>query len=213
MNEVLSRVRDVFVESPAERPSVWMAPVPDALDRVAVLGRPAAAAACASLLVLEAARATGAACALLASWGDTGMPRLRAPASRAAARTAGALRARALPATATGRLVRIELSGEPAVAAGELRRAIAAVRGPAAIALTRWRTDEVDAVLTEQDALVLVKAPGDDSALAEMTLDSLSQLGPPVTRRPPPPRVIGVLATAGVLAPGDRSGGLSELVG
>jgi hypothetical protein len=116
--------------------------------------------------------------------------------SRAARRLVTRLGARGLPARARGRLAWVELSaaGGPAAA----RRAVVA-GAPAVLAVTAPRTAEIDAVVAEQDLVVLV-AVEPDGPLARLASPPAG--GPPlVILRPLRRGPARSLACAGLAAP------------
>jgi hypothetical protein len=210
VNDALARVRDVFLEPAGVRAQGGKAAPADLPESVAVLGPPRAAAACAALFVLRTARSTAARCALVATWGGPAGADRHLPSLLAVSRVAAALRARALPATAAGRLVRMELAAEADEAADALRRAAAVVRGPVGLAISRPRSAGVDQVLAEQQALVVVRPRGADPAIADLAAAGLALLGPPVSACLPPARMVGALALAGLTPPRAVLGALSE---
>jgi hypothetical protein len=145
--------------------------------RAAVLGPASGAvpAAAALACALRAARRDPA--AVVATWtpGESPRaPRLRGPATPAAARIAGRLEARGLAATAHGRLAWMPLTDHVVAASVAARRAAAALDVPLVIALAGPRCDIVEALLAEQD-LVLVVAADPDGPLARLAVARFRQ--------------------------------------
>ncbi len=195
MSAAAARIRAFFFEStPGESVTLTQAPV--LANRVAVLGRANSIEGAAAALALRSMSDLGARCALLARWQVRGRV-WRLPPARGAARAAGVLRDRGLPAVASGRLVRLDLSAEAAAAASELARASAVIDGPAVLVVGSARDEAVDRVLLEHDELVLV---GDEEVLMDrLAAQSLAELGLPMRVVAPLTRW-GFLALAGLAA-------------
>jgi hypothetical protein len=210
----MKAVRD-FLLAPAGAPSL------DAAARVARAPDRAAAASPRALAVLcaaEDARAAGIAlaallarrarmaCGLACVW--TGMeppaqPEARAPASRGARRLAAALDARGLAAQACGRVAVVALDADPASAvAGAGRAAAAAGEAPVVLGLGGPRPAAFDALLAEQDRLLVLARPGADEALGALAVAGLPPGGPACLLHPlalgPTTRA---LAAAGLVVP------------
>ncbi len=199
MSDVLARVRSLFVEAPSavSREVPHPLSAPPAVERIAVLGAPAAVVPAGAALALAAARALRARCGLLAIWAAPA-PAARLPPGAGAARASAALRSRGLEAAAGGRLVYLELPAEPVQASAALARAEAAARSPAVLAVAGPRTDELDRVLLEQDLLVVL-GPEDGAATARLAAESLGELRRPIVVCPGAPgRLAGALALAGL---------------
>jgi hypothetical protein len=150
-------------------------------SRALVLGpaddaRPVAAALAGGLREQERA-----ASALLATW-PAGMPPHAALATPAASRLAARLRARGLDAVARGRLAWLALGPDQLALAA---RAVAAVDGPAVIAVTGPRTAASDALLADQDLVVLVVGAGAQPGLETLALAGLRHCAAPVVVRRP----------------------------
>jgi hypothetical protein len=192
----LAAVRDFFVVPARDAGRAAGGPPPAARASFAVLGDRGDAVAVASGLAL--ARAAGA--GLVCVWppGDHG-PRL--PATNRARRLAARLDARGLAAVAGGRLVRVSLPAPGAQAVATAQRAVAAVDVPAAVVLAGPREDEFDALLTLQDAVVLVPREPVESCLVRLAVSGLAEVAGPVVTVSPPSGPVRALATAGLVAP------------
>jgi hypothetical protein len=203
MSEILARVRGYFVEIedaavPARPPLSSRGPVPASVGLVAP---PRLAAPAGAALALWLTRASRSSCALLCHWGRLAGG---APAVRSAGRAAAALRARDMPATAAGRLVRVELDEDTSLAAGVVARAAAVVPGPVVIAVGRPRDGGIDRMLTEQDAVAWLAPDGMDGNLLELAAPSLQALGRPVLRCTAPGLLARRVALAGLCPPAAR---------
>ena len=98
----------------------------------------------------------------------------RVPALPAARRLAAALAARGHDARAAGRLVVVRLPAQPDEAAVQARRATAAAgSAPTVLALGGPRVAALDALLDEQDLVVVAAPSGTDPALARLALAGL----------------------------------------
>ena len=179
MSGLLDRAASVFV-TPATASDGAVAP-PRFAARALVLGPardavPVAAALAGGLRERE--RAAGA---LLVVWPSVEAPRA-ALGTPAASRLVSGLQARGLDAVARGRLAWLALGrDEPAMA----RRALAAVDVPAVVALTGPRSAATEALLAEQDHVVLVVPADADPRLVELARDGLAECGLPLTVRGP----------------------------
>jgi hypothetical protein len=166
---------------------------------VAVLGEARVAAPVACAAALRLASAAGADAALVVATELLSGP--RAPARPRAARMAAALAARNIPAVATGRLVRAALPEEDGFVA--FGRAAAVAGGPVVLMAGAVRTEEVDAALEFQEAVVVVPAPGSDPEIPQLAADGLRALGHRVAVAATPPDVFSrALALAGLAAIG-----------
>lgn len=166
---------------------------------VAVLGeaRVAGPVACAAALRLTSA--AGADAALIIAPEAPSGP--RAPARPRATRMAASLAARNIPAIATGRLVRATLPEEDGFLA--FGRAAAVAGGPVVLMAGAVRTEEVDAALALQEAVVVVPAPGSDPEVPELAAQGLRALGHRVlTATSPPDPISRALALAGLATTG-----------
>ena len=179
-----------------ERATSALSPHPVGVDpprfapRALVLGRPDDAVPVAAALAgglrehhrTSSAQARGprehhrTASALLAVWPSPAPPRA-ALGTPAAARLAARLQARGLGAVARGRLAWLALAPEDLALAD---RAVAAVDGPAVIAVTGPRTLATDALLAEQDLVVLVVGPDAEPGLEALVLAGLAGCAAPV---------------------------------
>jgi hypothetical protein len=152
-------------------------PAPRTPPGVAVLCRPADAQPLGSALGLALAGRRRAPVVAVCVW--TGGPpgagvMWRAPALPAARRLAAALAARGHDARAAGRLAVVRLPASPADAASDARRAGAAAgTAPVVLALGGPRVAAFDALLAEQDVVVIATAPGTDPALARLAVAGL----------------------------------------
>jgi hypothetical protein len=202
MPELLARLSSVFVE-PAPRRVGRPAPASRLVPEVALLCPPEDAAALGSAVALSLARRAKAPIALLLLWrpGWPSASALGAPSGRRGRALAASLRSRGLGATASGRLVRVELSDDPDAAVAAAARATAATDAPAAFACAGPRTDALDELLRNQD-LVLLAAAEPEGPLVELALDRIAELGAPVAAiRAGLPPVSRALALAGLTPP------------
>jgi hypothetical protein len=152
-------------------------PAPRTPPGVAVLSPPADAQPLGSALGLALAGRRRAPVVAVCVW--TGEPpgagvTWRAPALPAARRLAAVLAARGHDARAAGRLAVVRLPAAPADAACDARRASAAAgTAPVVLALGGPRVAAFDALLAEQDVVVIATAPGTDPALARLAVAGL----------------------------------------
>jgi len=141
-----------------------------------------------------------------------GPSEVRAWTLPAARRLASALRARRLPAVATGRLVVVALPDEPAdVLAAAERVAVTAVAARAAtvVVVAGPRAGALDEVLARCDAVVVVTPP-QRTAVAGLAADALAALGVPVSRATATVRAPArALGAAGLVAPPDLRAALT----
>lgn len=197
MNELLTRVRDLYVapshDVPTARPA-RCAPAPAAV----VMGAPRDAAAVAAGLGLGLARAGGWPCALLGLWRAGEPPGWRLPAGRAAWRLSADFRAQGLEAQASGRLARAWLPPSPGAALAAAELAVGRVRVPVVLALAGPREVEIEGLLRLADVIVLACGGRDDPALAAAAQAGLAGLAAPtVVCEPTTGRVTAGLALAG----------------
>jgi hypothetical protein len=118
-----------------------------------------------------------------------------APATPAAGRLAARLNARNLPASARGRLAWARLPIAPDDAVLSARRVGAALEVPLVVALAGPRDDAIEALLAEQELIVVV-TPEPDGALARLAIASLEP--PAVASSPLPSGPARLLALAGL---------------
>jgi hypothetical protein len=173
----------------------------------------------AAAIALAMARGLGAPCALAASLGAGATSSLTWVPS--AHRAAAALRERALPASACGRLVWLadrrgplpadDVAAGAAALSAELGRAATAVGLPGAVALPLARTAALDRVLAWHDAIVVVHDPDAADGVLERALASVAALGRPVAEMVPPRRVAGTLAVSGLAAPSEAAAAVAQL--
>ena len=164
------------------------------VTRAAVLGpAPAAVAAAAALAgALRASQGLGA--AVVATWTPGAAPPLRGPGAPGAIRIAARLSARGLESTAHGRLAWLPLSHHVVAASVAARRASAALEVPLVLALSGPRCDIVEALLGEQD-LVVVATTDPDGPMARLAVT-----GSPATALActPPAGIRRLFAVAGL---------------
>jgi len=166
----------------------------------AVLGRPGHAQPVAAAVALALAAAAPARAATVAVIGRDAVPERDGPppsgGTRAARRLAARLDAHGLTARPRGRLVWVDVAGEGREAAA--RRA-ALVGTPAVLAVTAPRAPDIEALLAEQDLLLLVMA---DPASPLARVAALAPAGAPIAvTRPLPRGPARSLALAGIAAP------------
>ncbi|MDX6718863.1 MAG: hypothetical protein QOJ63_1117 [Solirubrobacteraceae bacterium] len=152
-------------------------PAPRTPPGVAVLSAAADAQALGAALGLALASRRGAPAVSVCVW--TGGPPCRsawrAPALPAARRLAATLRAREHDCRAAGRLAVVRLPPAPDEAAAQARRAAAAAgAAPTVLALGGPRVAAFDALLAEQDLVVVATSSGADPALARLAVGGLA---------------------------------------
>ncbi len=162
-----------------ERPDRACAePAPRTPPGVAVLASPADVQPLAGALGLALADRRRAPAVAVVVWTAEQLaegPSWRAPALPAARRLAAALAARGHVVAAAGRLAIVRLPLAPDDAAGQARRAIAAAgTAPVVLALGGPRAAAFDALLDEQDLIIVATARGADPALARLAVAGLS---------------------------------------
>lgn len=131
----------------------------------------------------------------------------RAPALPAARRLAGALRSRGQDVRGAGRLVLVRLPDDPHAAATAARRvAASAGAAPTVLVLGGPRVESFDALLADQDLVVVAPRNGADPVLARIAVDGLvSKAMCACSCEVPPAPPARVLAQAGlVLLPSAR---------
>ena len=194
------RDRRADADSPGGEPPLraCAVPLPRTPACLAVLAPAADAHALAAVLGLALARRDRTPAAVICLWSAApGRPAWRAPALPAAGRLAAGLTARGHDARASGRLVVVRLASQPSSAAAEAQRAIAAAgAAPTVLALAGPRVAAFDALLAEQDLVVVALAPGADPALARLAVAGLER---GLACEIPPARPGRSLAAAGVL--------------
>ena len=165
--------------------------------RVAVLGRRRDAVPVAAALAGALRADHGSPAAAVAVWDPApGDDPAAAPAAPAAARLAARLTARGLEATARGRLAWLRLPDHPVSAALAARKLAAAVDVPVVVVLAGPRTAVFEALLREQD-LVVVVTPDPGGALARLAVET-SEV--PAVATAPLPAPARVLASSGLTA-------------
>jgi hypothetical protein len=185
---------------------------------VAVIAAAQDAPALASALGLALARVHRAPVVAVCVWGGARpapAPR-RAPALPAARRLAAALAARGHDARAAGRLAVVWLEGSGEEAALMARRVLAAAgAAPAVLALGGPRTAAFDALLADQDLVVVGTRSGADPVLARLAVAGLGGPGRACACEVPATLPARALAAAGVtLLPSARralAGAVAEL--
>lgn len=166
------RVRPVAAARAAAASPAAVAVLCDAADARAV------GVAVATLLARRARAACGLACVWTAS-SPAEHPEARPPASRAARRLAAALAGRGLTVRACGRAAVVALDADPAAGlAGFGRAAAVAGTAPVVLMLGGPRPAAFDALLAEQDAVLVLIRPGADPALAALAAGGLPEAGP-----------------------------------
>jgi hypothetical protein len=105
--------------------------------------------------------------------GDPTGAGLRAPGRAAAARVAASLRARGLDADPRGKVVLVELAGDPAAAAA---RAFAAAGPLPTVLAVAARDPDLDVLLAAQEAILVALPASAEPALAELATASARAL-------------------------------------
>ena len=95
---------------------------------------------------------------------------LRLPARAGAARLAASLAARGLPAEARGRIALVHLPGDAAEASTAAARAFAAAGAQPTVLAVAQRTEDVDVLLADRDAILVVLGSGTEATLAGLAL-------------------------------------------
>lgn len=182
----------------APPPSAGFAPC------VALLAPPPDAPALGAALGLALAHARHSSAAVVCVWSASpGIPLPRAPALPAARRLAAALARRGHDARAAGRLACVRLAVDCDAAAAEAQRAGAAAgAAPVVLAIGGPRGPAFEALLEQQDLVVVAVARDADPALARLALAGLARA---VACDVPPADPARSLAAAGLaLLPSTR---------
>jgi hypothetical protein len=170
---------------------------------------PAVGVAAAALL----ARRARAACGLALVWRGSGAsprPEAGPRGARAARRLAAAIGARDIPAVACARTVQVALPEAPEEALAVARRAAAAAGDtPVVVVLGGPRPEAFDAVLAEQDRLLVLTRPGVDDAVAALAVAGLP--GDAVARSVALGPAARALARAGIAVPAGLRRALTPL--
>jgi hypothetical protein len=199
-------IRRAFVRPAAVRKTPAAAPRRAARIALVCAAEDAAAlgVAAASILV----RRHRADCALACVWAPEGASRALGEsgplAGRAARRLANALAARDVPSTARGRLAIAAPPGDPATSsAPAAARALAAAgAAPTVLALGGPRERAFDALLADQDLVVVATRPSASGPLADLALAAVADVATRVVACEVGPTPAGrLLATAGVRIP------------
>jgi hypothetical protein len=202
----LIRVRDAFVR-PAAGPRRSAVPAPRPAPRIALVCAAEDAAALGVAAASILARRRRADCALACVWAPEGVSRAagegRPLAGRAARRLATALVARDVSGTARGRLAIALPAGEPATAAPAAARALAAAgAAPTVLALGGPREPAFDALLADQDLVVVATRPSASGPLADLALAAVADVATRAVACEVGPTPAGrLLATAGLRIP------------
>src|SRR4051794_34782296 len=176
MSGLLERAVEALRAAPAGAPGV----LPRFAPRALVLGRPDDAVPVAAALAGGLRERDRAAGALLIVW--PAEPPRGALGTPAASRLAARLQARGLQAVAGGRLAWLALGADELPLA---ERATGAVDVPSVIAVTGPRTAAADALLGDQDFVVLVTGPDDPPGLRDLAVAGLEAQGARVIARGP----------------------------
>jgi hypothetical protein len=163
---------------------------------VAVLAPAARVASVTAAVAVALARGSARRCALATIAGAATPAAGSATAMPAARRAASKLRGSGHDARAAGRIV--WLVPPLAATATALRDKLGI---PVVLGSAQARCAELDRVLARSDALLVVAQPDATEELADLVLDSLAALGPPVGRLPAPRRALAALAATGLYAP------------
>jgi hypothetical protein len=204
--ETLIRLRDTFVRPPARRSPATPATAA-AAPRIALVCAAEDAAALGVAAASILARRHRADCALAFVWAPEGVSRAVGQggllAGRAARRLATALAAREVPSAARGRLAIAAPTGDAATAAPAAARALAAAgAAPTVLALGGPREPAFDALLAEQDLVVLVTRPSASGPLADLALAAVGDVATRAVACEVGPTPAGrLLATAGLRIP------------
>lgn len=159
-----------------ERERACTSPAPRTPPGVAVLSAAADAQPLGCALGLALASRQRTAVVVVCLWtGELRAAVWRAPALPAARRLAVTLGARGLQAREAGRLAVVRLPGPAPEAAAEARRASAAAgAAPVVLALGGPRVAAFDALLAEQDLVVVATSGPTDAVLARLAMADLS---------------------------------------
>jgi hypothetical protein len=140
-------------------------------------GRELAAVAIAAGLALARGR-SGALVCLHAPGAPPAPPSPRAPARAGAGRLAASLTARGLAAEARGPLAVVHLPEDLAQLATAASRALAAAGPLPTVLAVAQRSEAVDALLGERDAILVALSPAAEPALAGLALAGATALAP-----------------------------------
>lgn len=163
---------------------------------VGLLAPPAAGPGLACLLAMALRARSGASVAVAAWWSPSPRMPPGAPALRPARALAASLRARDVPAGASGVLVRAGLDEDEGTAARQARAVMAAAGAcPVVVLFARARGAAMDGLVAGLDLVVVAGWP--QPALGELSGLGLAEAGVRVTSWPDPP---GVPARASALA-------------
>jgi hypothetical protein len=202
----LTRVRDAFVR-PAAGPCRSAASAPRPAPRIALVCAAEDAAALAVAAASTLARRHRPDCALVCVWAPEGVSRAVGEggplAGRAARRMATALAARDVPSAARGRLAIALPAGDAPTAAPAAGRALAAAgAAPTVLALGGPREPAFDALLADQDLVVVATRPSASGPLAELALAAVADVATRAVACEVGPTPAGrLLATAGLRIP------------
>lgn len=218
VGDLPSAVHEDFV-APGEAPGPACAePSPRTPPGVAVLTAAPDAPALGAALGLALARRRRAPVVAVCVWSarQPAWPAWRAPALPAARRLAAALAARGHDARPAGRLAVVRLTGPAEDAVLQARRVLAAAgAAPAVLALGGPRSAAFDALLAEQDLVVVGIRSGADPVLAQLAVDGLAGTVPACACEVPAAHPARSLAAAGLtLLPSARralAGPVAEL--
>jgi hypothetical protein len=172
-----------------------------AAPAVAVLTTAPDAPALGAALGLALARRRRAPVVVVCVWsaGQAAWPAWRAPARPAARRLATVMAARGYEARPAGRLALVRLAGSDDDAAVAARRALAAAgAAPAVLALGGPRAAAFDAVLAEQDLVVVGVRSGADPVLTRLAVAGLAGPARACVCEVPAARPARSLAAAGL---------------
>jgi hypothetical protein len=206
-----ARALDFFIEPATPRDAAPVAPAPRPLHaapvaparpraatrmplRAAVLGSAAEAVPVGALVANALRSAVDASSAALAVWTPGAAAARGGPATLAASRLAARLSARGLQATARGRLAWMTLDDHPVAAAVAARRAAGALDVPLVVVVCGPRCEVVEALLAEQD-LVVVATAEPDGPLGRLAVAGCAAAA--LACAPPPPGPVRWLACSG----------------
>ena len=208
MSGLLERLGSAFVAPPPS--SDLAAPAKPAEVRavpasIAVLAPAGDAHVIGAAVALALAQRSRCGHAVLASWlTEPASKPFRAPAARRARKLATALASRGHAAAVRGRLTVVDLAGSCVEATAEATR-VAAVAAdvPCVVVLAGPRDESADALLTEQDRVVVGASHDGDRAVAELTAVAVASLGVPphVLELPAAPPARALAAAGAALVP------------
>jgi hypothetical protein len=165
--------RDAAARPALARPRVAAVP-----PGVAVLCAHAQAWALGAAVALVLRRRARARAGLVVVWAQPpgAHPAFTVAAAPAARRLAATLAGRGLEAHATGMLAVVVVPGGPAQAAAAAARAIAAAGAAPSVLALGCRDTRFDALLGEQDRVLVAVPPGTDAALAALAVAGLASV-------------------------------------